>query len=223
MIVLDRKTALLYQGLTNKTMMLTEKEVLMYILKTYEANINSLYSIKKQMYDLNRLLLTINNDEQKTSFYRKYKRAFLHFKKLDFMIRTYYENFTYLLNNHLKCEIRLKQTISLLYEELKDNIIIMQQDTNSLIEEIKMLISYVIGYRNTYKVFHSEYEKRKKVETIYYKSIMLDKKDDFKRYGEIRRILIAVNKKLQEANQKWISSGMKLNHADDVLRHFYDQ
>lgn len=218
---MDRKIEQLYQRLKDKKMMLTEKETLMYLLWAYEANKIRLSSLKKQMYDLNQLLQVINNDEQKTSLYRRYKRVFLHFKKLEFMTRTYADNFFYLLNEHLKCDVLLKQAISFFYEELKDNMAILQQDTNAVIEETETLVSYVIGYRNTNKMLLSEYEKSKKAETFYYKSVMLDKQDDFKRYGELRRKLIAVNKELQEANQKWINSVMKINHADDILRYFY--
>ena len=187
------------------------RRLLIAMLKAFYNQTQILNDKKQFLYELqSKLICKLINDEQQVLLYGKTKKIAVRMRKLLNLTNHYYDNYRYALIKILESEIAMKQMKLKLYEETKQDIILLKHEINALVNEIRIMISHIDGYRNSYKAI-----KRLAASNNYYANLLKEKEKDYLLLGRLRKSLVRVEKTLQEQDRRWNSTLIKLNSTKE--------
>ena len=117
------------------------RRLLIAMLKAFYNQTQILNDKKQFLYELqSKLICKLINDEQQVLLYGKTKKIAVRMRKLLNLTNHYYDNYRYALIKILESEIAMKQMKLKLYEETKQDIILLKHEINVLIFECRELI-----------------------------------------------------------------------------------
>ncbi len=196
------------------------RSLLIAMLKAFYNQTQILNDKKQFLYELqSKLICKLINDEQQVLLYGKTKKIAVRMRKLLNLTNHYYDNYRYALIKILESEIAMKQMKLKLYEETKQDIMLLKLEINALINEIRIMISHIDGYRNSYKAIRrlvTSYKiSKNELKKNYYDNLLKEKEKDYLLLGRLRKSLVRVEKTLQEQDRRWNSTLIKLNSAKE--------
>ena len=196
------------------------RRLLIAMLKAFYNQTQILNDKKQFLYELqSKLICKLINDEQQVLLYGKTKKIAVRMRKLLNLTNHYYDNYRYALIKILESEIAMKQMKLKLYEETKQDIILLKHEINALVNEIRIMISHIDGYRNSYKAIKrlaaSNKISKNELKKNYYANLLKEKEKDYLLLGRLRKSLVRVEKTLQEQDRRWNSTLIKLNSTKE--------
>lgn len=196
------------------------RRLLIAMLKAFYNQTQILNDKKQFLYELqSKLICKLINDEQQVLLYGKTKKIAVRMRKLLNLTNHYYDNYRYALIKILESEIAMKQMKLKLYEETKQDIMLLKHEINALVNEIRIMISHIDGYRNSYKAIKrlaaSNKISKNELKKNYYANLLKEKEKDYLLLGRLRKSLVRVEKTLQEQDRRWNSTLIKLNSTKE--------
>ena len=175
------------------------RRLLIAMLKAFYNQTQILNDKKQFLYELqSKLICKLINDEQQVLLYGKTKKIAVRMRKLLNLTNHYYDNYRYALIKILESEIAMKQMKLKLYEETKQDIILLKHEINALVNEIRIMISHIDGYRNSYKAIKrlaaSNKISKNELKKNYYANLLKEKEKDYLLLGRLRKSLVRVEK-----------------------------
>ncbi len=196
------------------------RSLLIAMLKAFYSQTQILNDKKQFLYEMqSEFVCNLINDEQKVLLYGKTKKIAVRMRKLLNVTDHYYDNYRYALIEILESEVAMKQIKLKLYEETKQDIMLLKHEINALVNEIRIMISHIDGYRNSYKAIKrlsvSSKISKNELKKNYYGKLLKEKEKDYLILGRLRKSLVKVEKTLQEQDRRWNSTLIKLNSAKE--------
>jgi len=208
----------LTQEIMKKRGFYKERAVLVGILKAYDKNKQILLSLNDCIHQMKLTIMAIEVDKQREVLINRQRKMKMKAKCLIEMYDDCYQNYI----SQIYQLIEMNPTQFVHYQNLLDDtkkyIMCIQQEINSLSNEMYSNIRLVDNYRRSYKsmrkVFH-DFKNLKGKRKRFYELALKKKEHDYLYMGKLRKAMILNNKRLKDVTQRFTSVIMKINHMYD--------